>query len=195
MRTLLLVSVALAGSASFACAQSWSSWKPDSTYHGIEVRTRCTGYNEFAGRYLWDVQLRNRYQRNVDLAWAAEPQRLHGSEIQSDQAFAVSPGETVDAHHTAPVDCSTGLMVRVNKVQQAGSLPSTAALAAPQQRRQFQGRWVSHDPEELRKSFTVQVAGDSLTGQWSSPGFSFEITTPLPKNIQGSVSVDSPTPK
>ena len=195
MRTLLLVSVAMAGSAPFACAQNWSAWRPDSTYHGIEVRTRCTGYNEFAGRYLWDVQLRNRYPKNVDVAWAAEPQRLRGSEVQGDQALGVAPGETVDAHHTAPVDCTAGLMVRVNKVQEARNPPSTTAQASPQQRRQFQGRWVSRDPEELRKSFTVQVSGDSLTGQWSSPGFSFEITTPLPKNVQGSVSVDSPTPK
>jgi hypothetical protein len=132
----------------------------------------------------------------VDVAWAAEPQRLRGSEIQGDQAIGVAPGETVDAHHTAPVDCSAGLMVRVNKVQGAGNPASTTAQAAsPQQQRQFQGRWVSHDPEEFRKSFTVQVAGDSVTGQWSSPGFSFEITTPLPRNIHGSVSVDSSTPK
>lgn len=194
MRTLLLVSVAVAGSAPFASAQNWSSWKPDSTYHGIEVRTRCTGYNEFAGRYLWDVQLRNRYPKNVDVAWAAEPQRLHGSEFQGDQALGVAPGETVDAHHTAPVNCSSGLTVRVNKVQGAGN-PSAIAQASPQQRQQFQGRWVSHDPEEFRKSFTVQVSGDSLTGQWSSPGFSFEITTPMPRNIQGSVSVNSSTAK
>src|SRR5579863_10708502 len=76
MRTLLLPLAAMVVLAPFAKAQDWSSWKADDTYRGIEVRTRCTGYNEFAGQYLWDVQLRNRYQKRVDVTWAAEPQRL-----------------------------------------------------------------------------------------------------------------------
>ena len=129
------------------------------------------------------------------MTWAAEPQRLRGTEVQGDRAVGVSPGETVDAHHTAPMDCSSGLMVRVNEVRPAGDVPRTTAQARPQQRPRLQGHWTSRDPEELRKSLTVQVFADGVTGQWSSPGFSFEITTPLPKNIHGSVSVDSPTQK
>jgi hypothetical protein len=195
MRKLLLMSVVIVGSIPVASAQSWSSWRPDATYHGIEVRMRCTGFNEFAGRYLWDVQLRNRYQKNVDLAWAAEPQKLHGADVQGDRALAVLPGEVVDAHHTAPVDCSSGLMVRVSEVRDAANPSSTTVQASSQQRPQIQGHWTSHDPEPLQKSFTVQVFSDTVTGQWSSPGFSLDITTPLPKNIHGSVSLDASAPK
>jgi hypothetical protein len=67
MRILLLPLAAMVVLAPFAKAQDWSSWKADDTYRGIEVRTRCTGYDEFAGRYLWDVQLRNRYKKRVDV--------------------------------------------------------------------------------------------------------------------------------
>ena len=192
MRTIMPL---LFVSVSFAGAQDWNAWRTDATYHGIEVRTRCAGYNEFAGRYLWDVQLRNRYQKSVDVTWAAEPQRLRGAEAQGDRALGVSPGETVNAQHTAPVDCSSGLMVRVNEVRPSGNAPRTTAQAGPEQRPQFQGHWNSRDPEELQKSFTVQVFADAVTGQWSSPGFSFEITTPRPKSLHGTVSVDTPAPK
>jgi len=204
MRTLLTMSIVMVGVVPLAGAQNWSSWRPDATYHGIEVRSRCTGYNEFAGRYLWDVQLRNRYQKNVDVAWAAEPQKLHGAEVQGDQALGVAPGETVDAHHTAPVDCSSALMVRINAVRQtegahpsearqAANPPATVAQASPQQQPQLQGHWTSNDPEGFQKSVTVQFFGDSVTGQFSAPGFSFAITTPVPKNLHGSVGVDAPT--
>ena len=195
MRTLLLPLAAMVVLAPFANAEDWSSWKADDTYRGIEVRTRCTGYNEFAGRYLWDVQLRNRYQKRVDVTWAAEPQRLRGAAAQGDEALGVSPGETVQAHHTAPVDCSTRLMVRVNGVRPASESAGTTAQTRPQDRPQFQAHWNSRDPEESQKSLTVRAYGDAVTGQWSSPGFSFEITTPLPKNIHGSISSDSPAQK
>ena len=190
MRLLSSVLIILS-SAPLLSAQGWSAWKADDVFHGIEVRDRCTGYNEFAGRYLWEVQLRNRYQRSVDLSWAAEPQRLHGAQAQADQAFAVAAGETVQAHHTAPVDCSSRLTVRVNGVRPATGAggPPPAALAAPQHPK-FEGHWQSRDPEPLQKSVTVQVFGDTITGQWSSPDFSFQITTPLPKNVHGSISVD-----
>lgn len=192
MRTLLLPWAAMMVIAPFANAQDWSSWKADDTYRGIEVRTRCTGYSEFAGRYLWDVQLRNRYQKRVDVTWAAEPQRLRGAAAQGDEALGVLPGETVDAHHTAPVDCSTRLMVRVNGVRPAGESAATTAQARPRDWPQFQAHWNSQDPREPQKSLTVRSYGDAVMGQWSSPGFSFEITTPLPKNVHGSISLDPP---
>jgi hypothetical protein len=85
--------------------------------------------------------------------------------------------------------------VRVNEVRAAANPSSAAVQVSSQQRPQIQGHWTSHDPEALQKSITVQVFGDAVTGQWSSPGFSLDITTPLPKNIHGSVSLDEPTPK
>src|ERR1051326_7289395 len=115
-----------------ASGQNWSPWRPDSVFNGVEVRERCTGYNEFAGRYLWDVQLRNRYRKSVDLSWAAEPQRLHGAQAQAARAFAVAPGETMDAHHTVPFDCSAGLSVQVSALNGAGGPRALAAPPLPQ---------------------------------------------------------------
>ena len=189
MQRLLLILLA-AGSSSFLGAQDWSAWKPDPVYHGIQVREHCGGFNEFANRYTWDVQLRNDYQKDVDLSWAAEPGLLHGAEAQMDRALAVKPGEVVDAHHTAPNACSAGLMVKVNEVKAAGH-PTGAGASASLLRPKIEGRWRSKDPEPLRKELVVQLSGKTLTSSWSSPGFSLQITSPLPEGVSGSVSLGS----
>ena len=185
MRSLIFSVVAF---TSLLNAQSWSAWKPDAVYPGIEVRERCTGYNEFASRYLWDVELRNNYQKDVDLAWAAEPGVLHGAQAQADHALAVKPGEVVGAHHTAPQNCSSGLLVKVDDVRVAGRAKTASA------RPNFEGRWRSKDPEPLRKELDVQLSGNTLTSTWSSPSFSFQISTRVPENLHGSVSLGEPAP-
>ncbi len=180
----LLSVIALA--SSLLSAQNWSAWKPDPVYQGIEVRERCSGFNEFANRYLWDVQLRNTYQKTVDLTWAAEPALLRGAQAQGDRALGVRPGEVVDAHHTAPQDCSSGLFVRVDEVKGAGAATAKTGSFRPK----IEGRWRSKDPEPLRKELDVQLSGNTITSSWSSPSFSFQISTALPQGLSGSVSLD-----
>jgi hypothetical protein len=189
MRSLILVLIAV-GSSSLLSAQSWSAWKPDPVFHGIQVREHCGGFNEFANRYLWDVQLRNTYQKDIDLSWAAEPGRLHGAEAQTDRALAVKPGEVVDAHHTAPSACSAGLLVKVNEVKAAGSVTGTSAGPSSVHPK-IEGHWKSKDPEPLRKELSVQLSGKTLTSSWSSPNFSIRISSPLPEGVSGSVSLEN----
>jgi hypothetical protein len=90
MRRLPVILITIA-SSSLLSAQNWSAWKPDPVFHGIQVRQHCAGFNEFANRYVWDVQLRNTYKKDVDLAWAAEPGRLHGADAPGgmDQCVAL----------------------------------------------------------------------------------------------------------
>jgi hypothetical protein len=131
---------------------------------------------------MWDVQLRNTYQKNVDLSWAAEPRLLHGAEAQTDRALAVKPGEVVDAHHTGPNACSAGLIVKVNDVKAAGDVVSNTTSASAAHPK-IQGQWRSKDPEPLRKELSVQLSGKTLTSSWSSPNFSIEISSPLPEGV------------
>jgi hypothetical protein len=187
MRRLLLLLVPVV-SAPLLSAQSWSAWRPDPVFHGIEIREHCSGFNEFANRYMWDVQLRNAYGKDIDLSWAAEPGLLHGAEAQADRALAVKPGEVVDAHHTAPNACSSGLLVKVNEVKAAGALTSHNA-GVSSLRPKLQGRWTSKDPEPLRKELVVELQGRTLTSSWSSPNFSIQISSPLPEGVSGSVSL------
>src|SRR5882724_2717539 len=187
MQRLLLVLTAL-GSVSLLSAQNWSAWKPDAVYHGIQVREHCGGFNEFANRYTWDVQLRNDYLKDVDLSWAVEPGLLHGAQAQMDHALAVKPGEVVDAHHTAPNACSAGMIVRVNEVKDAGTA-TQASAGVSSLRPTISGRWASKDPEPLRKELVVQLSGRTVTSSWSSPGFSIQVSTPLPQGVSGSVSL------
>jgi len=104
---------------------------------------------EFANRFVGDIQLRNTYQKTIDLAWAAEPGRLHGAETQMDHALAVRPGEVVDGHHTAPNACSAGLIVKVNDVRNAGNVVGTGNATASLMRPKIEGHWKSKDPEPL----------------------------------------------
>jgi hypothetical protein len=187
MRRQLLVLIAV-GSSSLLSAQGWSAWKPDPVFHGIQIREHCGGFNEFANRYLWDVQLRNAYQKDVDLFWAAEPGRLHGAEAQTDRALAVKPGEVVDAHHTAPNACSAGLLVKVNDVKAAGKVMGYSTVASPAHPK-MEGHWRSKDPEPLRKELAVQLSGKTLTTSWSSPNFKIQFSSPLPEGVSGSVSL------
>lgn len=173
-------------------AQEWSAWKPDATFSGIAVRERCSGFSEFSNRYMWDVQLRNDYSKSVDLAWEAEPALLHGPDSQTDHAAAVRPGETIEARATAPKDCSSGLLVRVDDVKQGSAAPpQTGGNPAPG-RTGIQGTWRSKDPEPYQKQLQVQFVGNTVTGVYTSPSFSFQITTPLPERVLRSVQVDAP---
>jgi hypothetical protein len=189
MRRLLLILTAV-GFSSLLSAQTWSAWKPDPVFHGIQVREHCSGFNEFANRYMWDVQLRNAYRKDIDLSWAAEPGLLHGAEAQADRALAVKPGEVVDAHHTAPKACSAGLFIKVNEVKAAGNVMAKSA-GASSVRPKIEGRWRSKDPEPLQKELSVQLSGKTLTSSWSSPNFHIQISSPLPEGVSGSVSLES----
>jgi hypothetical protein len=187
MRRLLLILVAI-GSSSLLSAQSWSKWKPDPVFQGIQIRENCSGFNEIAHRYIWDVELRNTYKKDIDMTWAAEPGRLHGAEAQIDHALAVKPGEVVEAHHTAPNACATGLLVKVNDVQAAGAHMAQSA-GVSSLRPKLQGRWTSKDPEPLRKELVVELSGKTVTSSYSSPNFSIQISSPLPEGVSGSVSL------
>ena len=194
MRRLPIALIAL-GSSGLLSAQTagpgqWSGWRPDAIFPGVQVRERCAGFNEFANRHLWDVQLRNTYDRPINLAWAAEPGLLHGTEAQSDHAIGVRPGEIVDARHTAPKDCSDGLLVRVQDVRNAGDMPPPPSARTGGPRPAIAGHWKSRDPEPFQKELQIQLIGRTVTGAWSSPGFSFQISAPLPENIGASISVD-----
>ena len=187
MRRLLFILAAI-GSTSLLSAQNWSAWKPDPVLHGIQVREHCSGFNEFANRYVWDVELRNTYKKDIDMTWAAEPGLLHGAEAQIDHALAVKSGEVVEAHHTAPNACSAGLLVKVNDVRAAGNHTSQSA-GASSLRPKIQGRWKSKDPEPLQKELVVELSGRTVTSSWSSPNLSIQISSPLPDGVSGSVSV------
>jgi len=175
-------------SGSLLNAQGWTAWKHDPVYNGIEIREHCSGFNEFANRYMWNVQLRNNYKKDIDLSWAAEPALLHGAEAQAEQALAVKPGEVVEAHHAAGKPCSAGLLVRVNEVKAAGSLASSNS-GGSSFRPRIQGRWTSKDPEPFRKELVVELEGKTLTSSYSSPNFSIQISSPLPEGVSGSVSL------
>ncbi len=180
MRHFLFVLMAL-GSSVLLSAQTWSAWSPDPVFKGIEIRERCAGFNEFASSYAWDVQLRNTYQKDIDLSWTAES--------QPGAAQAVRAGSVVDARHIASKDCSAGLMVNVNDVKTATAAPASSAGNTGSFVPRIEGRWSSKDPEPLRKQLAVQLNGRVVTTIFSSPGFSFQISGKIPEALLNSVTL------
>lgn len=173
-------------------AQDWTAWAPDRVYRGIQVRERCGGFNEFANAYVWDVQLRNNYPKSIDLVWAVDTQALHGATAQMDRKLSVAPGEIIQARHAVPHDCTSILPVDVNEVRAAGSPGAAPApVGAP---RKFEGRWTSRDPEPFRKQVVFQYSDNVLTGAWSSPGVSIEISAPLPESVFKGISIGPKPP-
>ena len=168
------------GSSVLLSAQSWSAWSPDPVFKGIEIRERCGGFNEFASAYVWDVQLRNTYQKDIDLSWTAETQPA--------TAQSVKAGAVVDARHIAPKDCSAGLFVNVNDVKTATTAVAKTSSFTPR----IEGRWTSKDPEPLRKQLAVQLNGRIVTTIFSSPGFSFQISSKIPDALINSVKLGPP---
>ena len=171
-------------------AQNWSEWRADAAFQRIEVRERCAGFNEFANATMWDVQLRNAYAKDVDIYWLAEPDATRGAQVE--RALAVKPGEVVNTRHAGLQDCSRRLTVKVNEVQPAGTAVSNPAVPQPAPATPphvFVGRWSSKDPEPYRKELVFQVSGHTMTGAWSSPGLSFEITSPLPEGLLKGISI------
>ena len=164
------------GSSVLLSAQTWSAWSPDPVFKGIEIRERCGGFNEFAGSYVWDVQLRNTYQKDIDLSWMAE--------TQPGNAQAVRAGAVVDARHIAPKDCSAGLLVNVNDVKNATTAVARTSSFVPR----IEGRWTSKDPES-QKQLAVQLNGRIVTTIFSSPGFSFQISSKIPEALINSVKL------
>jgi hypothetical protein len=182
----------LSGLAGFVLsAQNWSEWSADPAFQRIEVRERCAGFNEFASATMWDVQLRNAYAKDVDIYWLAEPETPRGA-AQVQRALAVKPGEVVNTRHAGLQDCSGRLAVKVSEVQAAGTAVGNAAAPPPAPAAPphvFVGRWSSKDPEPYRKELVFQVSGHTMTGAWSSPGLSFEITSPLPEGLLKGISI------
>ena len=185
-----LLTITALGSCAVASAQNWSAWSRDSVFHGIELRERCDGFNEFAGRYLWDVQIRNSYQKTVDVSWATEPEQFHGADTHSDRALALKPGEVIGVHHPALADCSTRLSVRVTDVT-ATAMPTSTRPPTTAVHPNIEGRWKSKDPEPLRKELVVQVSGNTVTSSFSSPRFSLQVTTPIPERLSRSISIEN----
>ena len=171
------------GSSVLLSAQSWSAWSPDPVFKGIEIRERCGGFNEFASSYVWDVQLRNTYQKDIDLSWIAESQPA--------TAQAVKAGAVVDARHMANKDCSAGILVNVNDVKNATAAVARTSSFVPK----IEGRWTSKDPEPLRKQLAVQLNGRVVTTIWVSPGFSFQISSKIPEGLINSVKLGPPDSK
>ena len=76
---------------SAAEAQSqWGAWQPIRCYHGLDFSFRTGRYNEFVGKWPWEVRFRNRYHETIHLSFVL---RDAGSNKKTDSRMSVRPSQ------------------------------------------------------------------------------------------------------
>jgi hypothetical protein len=113
--------------------RQWSPWRGDAAFSNIEVRVTCSGYNQFAGLYRWEVELRNNYSQAVDLGWEVDPQtRDRRGRKRRGISRALAADGVEETVEMLPKPCGTEIQVRVvdvsdpERVPQPGTDPASA---------------------------------------------------------------------
>lgn len=74
----------------------WGEWTViSSAYPGIEGRVKKGDYNEYAKKYYWYFQFRNRYNKQVEFNYGYKP-RSESYNCSPDHRKDLEPGETSD---------------------------------------------------------------------------------------------------
>lgn len=94
---LLIISAAFLLNASFKNSPNdWGSWSVvSSTYKGIEARVKLGDYNDYAKKYHWEIQFRNRYVKRVQFNYDCT-ERSESNSCSPNKRKELGAGETSD---------------------------------------------------------------------------------------------------
>jgi hypothetical protein len=94
---LYIISALFFLNASFqTSSENWGNWSYiESAYPGIEVRVARGDFNEYANKYHWDIQFRNRYSKSVQFNYGYTATNERG-QCNPDHRKHIEPGETSD---------------------------------------------------------------------------------------------------
>ena len=72
----------------------WGNWtSPNARYDGIEVRVRRGDYNNYAKKWQWDLQFRNRYNKKVTFQYGCTASNDRNS-CRTEQRTSLDANET-----------------------------------------------------------------------------------------------------
>jgi hypothetical protein len=93
---MMLIAICLFNFASIPAQKTdWGAWN-NTQYNGIDFRVKCLSYNDYAKKYTWDIQFRNRYQKTVYFNYAyAEPET---TVTRTTNRGSLSSGNTGSGH-------------------------------------------------------------------------------------------------
>lgn len=102
-----------------ADSQGWGSWNTTGCLVGLDFRVRNNGYNEYAKKYRWSIQFRNRYKKKIHFSYKAV--------APNDRYDLIRSGKTTDRIHVKRnygtrisnylVKSSNSIYVYVNKIR------------------------------------------------------------------------------
>lgn len=99
----------------------WSNWtRLDDCFQGIDFRVQKGAYNEYAKKYNWRVQFRNRYQQKVYFSYEVVPYSERNQIRQSGKTTnrtSVEANATQSGAHWGLIAESSRLYVLVNSVR------------------------------------------------------------------------------
>lgn len=111
--------IILLSSASSLAQTDWGYWHETDCLKGLEFRVKRLEYNQYAKKYKWAVQFRNKYQQDIHFnCIAVEPQRereIKASGKTSDRIHVKANND--NGHAWFLVDSPSSVYVFVNRIR------------------------------------------------------------------------------
>lgn len=99
--------------------QGWGSWNTTDCLRGFDFRVKNDGYNEYAKKYRWSIEFRNRYREKIHLSFKAvspnEKYEIKESGKTTDRIHVNGNSGTYKTYYL--VNSSSSIYVYVNKIR------------------------------------------------------------------------------
>ena len=97
----------------------WSNWFQTDCLKGLDVRVKRGSYNEYANKYRWQVEFRNRYRENIHFSSVGvkyiDKNAIRSSGKTQERLHAKGNGGTVTTWYL--IDEPSNIYVYVNKIR------------------------------------------------------------------------------
>ena len=93
----------------------WGEWTQTSCLSKLDFRVKRRHYNEYAKKYYWDVQYRNRYNRKIHFGSSAVPYSERNAYIKTKIRKHVAPNETTETYFL--VADASSIYVYISKIR------------------------------------------------------------------------------
>jgi hypothetical protein len=111
--TIWIILTIFIGFSSASFAGDWGRWKTVNKYDGLDFRVRCGDYNDYAQKYHWSYEFRNRYRKEVSVYYTVYDKR--GNENKG--GMTIRPGGTQASWGLFGINCSRTLWMGTRKVE------------------------------------------------------------------------------
>lgn len=99
--------------------QGWGSWNTTDCLRGLDFRVKNDGYNQYADKYRWSIEFRNRYKEKIHFSYKAvapsQEQEIKNSGKTTDRLHINGNNGTRGSYYLVP--SSNSIYVYVNRIR------------------------------------------------------------------------------